>query len=68
MVSVENKIAIYKEFIDLFQTMLDSAIEFEHYEDAAELRDTIQELKMDMTLVELGLNPLEEINIIDNTK
>jgi len=65
MVSVENKIAIYKEFIDLFQTMLDSAIEFEHYEDAAELRDTIQELKMDMTLVELGLDPLEEINIIE---
>lgn len=65
MVSIENKIAIYKEFIDLFQVMLNSAIEFEHYEDAAELRDTIQELKMDMTLVELGLDPLEEINIIE---
>lgn len=65
MVSVENKIAIYKEFIDLFQVMLDSAIEFENYEDAAELRDAIQELKMDKTLVELGFDPLEEINIIE---
>lgn len=55
----KDKLQIYNEFIDLFQEMLDIAVEFENYEDAAELRDTINELKVDKILLATEIDCLE---------
>jgi protein-arginine kinase activator protein McsA len=55
----KDKLQIYNEFIDLFQEMLDTAVEFENYEDAAELRDTINELKVDKILLATEIDCLE---------
>lgn len=55
----KDKLQIYNEFIDLFQEMLDTAVKHERYEDAAELRDTINELKVDKILLATEIDCLE---------